>query len=211
MITIFSLSFCIVPQDRKTLVQQCSRQFSLYSVSRVRKLANRLRIYGEDTLWINALAISIVAYAHLANRLKTYGYMPSLSPFQTRRILRTDSRRMATCPHSLHFRRGASCEQTQDVWLHAITLSISAYAQFRQSGHGALSSTAEGGGSRDPSRYVQHLTAHNNGLMRENARLLLCVEVLSEKPGSSADEVVCHCFGLCDDDFVRNFPSAGIL
>ena len=125
MITIFSLSFCIVPQDRKTRSAQCSRQFSLCSMSRVRKLANRLRTYAENTLWINALAVSIAAYAHLANRLKTCGYMPSLSPFQTRRILRTDSRRVATCPHSLHFRRGASCEQTQDVWLHAFTLSIS--------------------------------------------------------------------------------------
>ena len=82
MITIFSLSFCIVPQDRKTRSAQCSRQFSLYSMSRVRKLANRLRTYAEDTLWINALAVSIAAYTHLANRLKTCGYMPSLSPFQ---------------------------------------------------------------------------------------------------------------------------------
>ena len=124
MITIFSLSFCIVPQDRKTRSAVLEAVQPLFSVAGQKTcqqtqdiwrrhfvdkcssyLHCSLRPSCEQTqdVWIHALTLSISDEAHFANRLKTYGYMPSLSPFQTRRILRTDSRRMATCHHSLHF------------------------------------------------------------------------------------------------------------
>ncbi|KAK7097051.1 uncharacterized protein [Littorina saxatilis] len=82
------------------------------------------------------------------------------------------------------------------------------YSCFELSGNGALSSTAEGGGGRHPEKYVQHLRVHNGGLIRENARLLLGLDLLNQSPDRSADEVICHCFALSDENFARHYPTA---
>ena len=87
---------------------------------------------------------------------------------------------------------------------------ISAYAHFSQSGHGALQSAEEGGGAFSADKYHQHIRVHNNGLMRENTRLMLAIDILDHDPSRTADEALCHSFAMSDEVFVCRYPEAGM-
>jgi hypothetical protein len=49
---------------------------------------------------------------------------------------------------------------------------------------------------------------HNNGLLRENTRLMLALDILDHEPTRTADEALCHAFAMSDDHFVCRYPDA---
>ncbi|KAK7481999.1 hypothetical protein BaRGS_00026802, partial [Batillaria attramentaria] len=78
--------------------------------------------------------------------------------------------------------------------------SFAAYADFEQTGHGALSYMAQTSGCHG-ARYLQHVQMHNSRLVCENGRLLTVMHILGTEPYRTPDEVVCSTFAMSDRVF----------